>query len=240
MNHQSRGHSLPRWRIALDTIGTLAVIAACATVIWTQLADRHRPSAAASRRVRREQVKPPAEPIDINDAALRGSRTARLVIVQFSEFRCPYCGQFARETLPAIEKEYLETGRASMAFRHLPLENIHRFALKAAESAECAGRQGKFWEMHDRLFRSQTHLSEPELRSMASDLGLNEKEFNGCLSGATLDKVRADAASAEALGITGTPTFIIGRLEPNGRVRAAKVLSGASSFKDFQTVLNSL
>src|SRR6185436_20936742 len=82
-------------------------------------------------------------------AATKGRASAPLVMLEFSDFECPFCGRYSRETYPQVQREYVDTGKVRYVFRHTPIERIHPQAMKAAEAAECAGTQGKFWEMHD-------------------------------------------------------------------------------------------
>ena len=122
----------------------------------------------------------------------------------------------------------------------MPLESIHRFAFKAAQSAACAGEQGKFWEMHDRLFASQQAL-EP-WTPHAQAIGIDTAKFDTCLAGGKFDaEIRRQAGEARKAGVTGTPAFLIGRTEGNGKtVKVLSVLKGAKSFADFKAELDRL
>jgi protein-disulfide isomerase len=136
--------------------------------------------------------------------------------------------------------QYVATGKIRFAFRHYPLP-IHSLAQKAAEAAECAGRQGKFWEFHDRLFQSPRSLADSDLHTNANTLSLNTAQFGSCLSEqAAAVKVKEDFDGGRALGITGTPTFFFGMVQSDGRVRAAHRLNGAQSLVSFQSVLDKL
>src|SRR5262249_52363764 len=106
------------------------------------------------------QPAPPLAPenivLGIDDDPLMGDKRARLVLVEFSDFQCPFCARFVKETLPDIEKDYIKTGKLKYVFRDFPITNAHKDAFKAALAAGCALDQGKFWEMHDQLFDNQT------------------------------------------------------------------------------------
>jgi len=93
----------------------------------------------------------------------QGSDTAVLTLVEFSDYQCPFCGLYVRETSSQIRRDYVETGKLKYVFRNFPLEAIHGDAFKAAEAAHCAGEQGKYWEMHDRLFANQRALGGAQL-----------------------------------------------------------------------------
>jgi protein-disulfide isomerase len=157
----------------------------------------------------------------------------------YSDFQCPYCAKFARETLPGIEERYVRTGKVLVAFRQFPLPN-HQHAHKAAEAAVCAGQQGKFWAFHDALFANQGALDSANLVGHARRVGINPTRFASCIAGETASIVEADRASGETLGVNGTPSFLVGAMLADGRVRIAKRFSGAQPLSEFQTILDRL
>lgn len=93
-------------------------------------------------------------PVEVGSSASKGDANAKITLVEFSDFQCPFCAKFYSETLPQIMKDYIDTGKVKLVYKHFPLISIHPNAQKAAEAAECAGEQGKFWEMHDAMFNS--------------------------------------------------------------------------------------
>src|SRR5439155_11115874 len=111
----------------------------------------------------------------------RAKLGANLAIIEFSDFQCPFCGRYARETFPLLKREFIDTGEVNYVFMHFPLEALHPDALKAAEAAACAGRQDKFWGMHDRLFANQAALLLPSIMNYARELRLDEPNFEKCL-----------------------------------------------------------
>ena len=121
-----------------------------------------------------------------------------------------------------------------------PLESIHKFAFKAAEAARCAGEQGKFWEMHDRLFANQKEL-EPA-KPHAEAIGLDVPKFEGCLSsGKYAEAIRKDAAEGAKAGVTGTPQFFLAYTDPtSSKVKTVVRLSGAQAFAAFKTQIDQL
>jgi protein-disulfide isomerase len=125
--------------------------------------------------------------------------------------------------------------------RDLPLESIHRNAFKAAEATYCAGDQGKFWEMHDRLFANQQQLARPDLSKHAEALGLNGAAFNQCMDG---DKhaamIRKSITEAQSLQIGGTPTFIVGLAEANGSQVKGTRITGAQPYPAFKAAIDRL
>jgi protein-disulfide isomerase len=131
---------------------------------------------------------------------------ARL-FVEFGDFECPYC----RRAFPAVKRLREELGgRVGFAFRHFPVTERHPHAERAAEAAEAARAQGRFWEMHDRLFEHQDQLEDADLAGHAEAVGLDMDRFHAEMATrAHLDRVRADRAEGEAIGIQGTPGFVI-------------------------------
>jgi protein-disulfide isomerase len=163
---------------------------------------------------------------------VKGSADATVEIVEFTDYQCPFCKRFFDETEHQIIKEYVETGKARLAVRHFPL-SFHQNAQKAAEAAECAAKQGKFWEMHEMLFeKSQpdgTGLNVADLKSYAAKLGLDTAVFNTCLdNGETAQIVQGDFAAGQAAGTSGTPSFYI-----NG-----KQIVGAQPFASFKAAID--
>jgi len=122
----------------------------------------------------------------------------------------------------------------------LPLESIHKLAFKAAEAANCAGEQGKFWEMHDRLFANQKTL-EP-WKAHAEAVGLDVSKFEGCLNaGKQAEEIRKDMAEAQKAGVTGTPLFFLAYTDPSSsKVKTVARLSGAQPFSAFKAQIDKL
>jgi protein-disulfide isomerase len=180
----------------------------------------------------------PVDPIPILGRPTRGSIDAKLVVVEYSEFQCPYCGAFARDVLPTIVRDYVETGKVRLVFKNTPLP-MHEFASSAGVAALCADKQGKFWEMHDRLFSQQDRLADNDVRNVAAQLGLGLMEYDQCHGGrAAVQVIDADSAEARSFGITGTPTFVFGTLQPDGRVKGSDILAGAKPIAAFRAILD--
>jgi protein-disulfide isomerase len=164
----------------------------------------------------------------IDDDAVKGDPNAPVTIVEWSDFECPFCTRFYTQTLGQIESEYIETGKVKFVYRDFPL-GFHPNAQKAGEAAECAGEQGKYWEMHDKLFDDGVEGGVASFKQYASDLGLNTADFNNCLdSGAQAQEVKDDMAAGSAAGIRGTPGFVI-----NG-----EIISGAQPFSVFKAAID--
>lgn len=162
-----------------------------------------------------------SEVIDPDDWRAQGAVDAPVTIVEYSDFQCPYCARYVSETYPQIKEQYVDTGQVRYIFRHFPLQ-FHSEALPAAQAAECAGEQGKFWEMHDALFENQGEWAgnaDPVavFVELAQGLGLDAAGFEACLtSDKYAAKVQADMAEGAAEGVTGTPAFRINGVELSG------------------------
>jgi len=137
----------------------------------------------------------------------KGNPDAQIVVEEFSDFQCPSCAS----SQPTVGKLFADYGaRIKLVFRHFPLTQIHSRALEAAEAAECALDQGKFWEYHDILFANQPNFSKSELKKYAADLGLDEASFEACLdSGAKEEIIQQDFEEGLKRNLKGTPTFFI-------------------------------
>ena len=189
-------------------------------------ADRdRRPLAPAPAPAARRGARGEAVDVKVGDAPVKGPASAPVTVVAFSDFQCPFCSR-AVPTMKQIEDEY--KGKVRIAFKQLPLP-FHDKAHLAAEAALAANEQGKFWQMHDKLFANQQALDRPSLEKYAQELGLNMAKFKAALdSGKFKDKVDAEAKEGAAVGATGTPTFFI-----NGTQ-----LVGAQPFDAFKTVID--
>jgi len=180
--------------------------------------------------------------VSIDGEPLKGDKNAKLTLVEFSEYQCPFCGKHYRETMPQLDKEYIQTGKVRLVFRDLPLESIHKNAFKAAEAASCAGEQGKFWEMHDRLFENQKSLEPATLTAHAQAIGLDAKKFQTCLDGGKFAaEIRKDIADANKIGISGTPTSVIGLTQANDpKIKVLRVIRGAQGYNAFKAAFDEL
>ncbi|PYS38187.1 MAG: hypothetical protein DMG14_18620 [Acidobacteria bacterium] len=156
----------------------------------------------------------------------RGPADAKVTIVEFSDFECPYCGGLF-PTLKQVEKNYAQQVR--IVYRQFPLANIHPHAQKAAEASLCANEQQKFWEFHDSMFSNQSELSVADLKQRAVDLKLEAQAFNQCLdSGRQAASIQADIQEGARNGVTGTPAIFI-----NGRL-----LSGNQPYSEIKEIID--
>lgn len=179
-------------------------------------------------------------PLDGASPEVKGSSSARLAIVEFSDFQCSYCLSYVTETFPQIDKAYIKTGKLKYFFRNLPLTNGHPNAFRAAEAARCAAEQGKFWEAHDRFFANQDTLNPNDWPQHAEALRLDTAKFDECLLKGKYDaEINKDVEEAARLGLNGTPAFLIGVLAPDGQhLSVHKVILGAEPFESFKQALD--
>lgn len=158
----------------------------------------------------------PALTVPVSDDRdhVQGPVDATLTLVEYGDLECPYCGA-AYPIVKRIQRQLDD--RLRFVFRHFPITTSHPHAEAAAEAAEAAGAQGRFWEMHDRLYENQRHLSSPDLRSYAEALGLELERFDDELAQHLhADRVREDFMSGVRSGVNGTPTFFINGTRHDG------------------------
>ncbi len=171
-----------------------------------------------------------------------GDKNAKVTVIEFSDFQCPFCERYFNDAEKGIIKDYVNTGNVKFSYRHFPLTSIHPNAYKASSASECANEQGKFWEYHDLLFQNQTTWSNldstgavAKFKEYAGTLGLNTGSFSSCLNS---DKYKADIdkdiSDGTAAGVNGTPaTFVDGSMvQVNGNS------VGAAPYSMFKTIID--
>ena len=179
---------------------------------------------------------PPHSHPDENLNAI-GDPNAPVTIIEYSDFQCPFCGRFARETEPLIIQHYVETGKVRLVYRTFG-DWIGPESLRAAEAAYCAGDQGKFWEFHDVLFynqhgENQGAFSRERIDSMAKMLGLDMDAFDQCLdSHKYRQQAMQDLKDGQAAGVKGTPSFLV--IAPDG---SQQFIEGALPYARFQEAI---
>jgi len=178
---------------------------------------RKMPEAAGSKKI--EGITPGINPI-------KGNINAPVLMVEFSDFQCPFSKKFYQQAFPQIEKEYINTGKVKFAYRDFPLAS-HQFAKSAAIAARCAGEQGRYWQMFDKLL-SGSSLDKETLDKYAQELKLDIKAYEACQAKpAVLKAVESDSKDAAKFGVQGTPSFFI-----NGRF-----VNGAYPFETFKKII---
>ncbi len=182
--------------------------------------------------------------VSVDNDPIMGNTDAKVTIIEFSDYECPFCKMFYDQTLPQLKKDYIDTGKAKLVYRDLPL-SFHANAHKEAEAAECARDQGgdiSYFKYHDEIFKRTTSngtgLALDQLPIIAQDLGLDSAQFTNCFdSGKYKDEVNKDIADATTYGATATPTFFIGKSSSSGIFFGTKV-TGAQPFSVFKSVID--
>jgi protein-disulfide isomerase len=182
------------------------------------------------------------EPVEMvlgpEDSPQRGAPDAQLVLIEFSDYQCPYCARHFAQTYPQLERDFVATGKLRYVAAEFPLPQLHPLAIKAAEAARCAREQGRFWEMHARLFASQRQLEPWSAHAQA--VGLDEGAFDTCMSsGRHVEEIQRNAAQAQRGGIASTPTFLLG-IADGDTVRVVRRLRGAAPYPVFKAEIESL
>jgi protein-disulfide isomerase len=225
------------WRTIFEIGSTLVMLGLGITVVWDAHAKLYgaspsRPGPAAPAL--------PSAPLEIANSATIGSANAHVAMIEYSDFECPACGEFARTIEPVLKREYVESGRVMFAFKNFPLP-IHSRAPAAAAAAWCAGQQRQFWQMHDLLFAAPSRLKETDLQNDGNVVGLDRAAYSTCRTGdEAAQRVEADQTEARTLGIPATPSFFFGRVGTGGVVTVAESMTGARGVADFRSILDKL
>lgn len=172
--------------------------------------------------------------VSVDDDPSLGNKNAKVTVIEFSDYQCPFCRIFWKESLNQLKKEYIDTGKVSFVYRDYPL-SFHPMAEPSAQAAECAGDQDKYWEMHDKIFGEEDKLGQgtvtytvQDLKLWASQIGLNPVKFNQCLdSGKYKEEVQKDFNDGTSAGVSGTPSIFI-----NGRL-----IVGAQPYQSFKAII---
>lgn len=223
----------PTWAILLDAMASLAMIAVAIALLWNSVV---KPYLEQEKRTRI-----PDGLVSIgNGTPIMGSPSAPVSLIEFSDFQCPFCGRLVRETLPEVIRRYVDSGKVQLAFKHLPLREIHPLATKAALLSTCAAARGRFWEFHAVVFSGPKPLTDEQLLEAAVANGIGQQDFTDCLTGPGLIAIERDLAEAKAAGISSTPTLLIGLVRDGDKVRVTDRLAGAVSADEVANVLDRL
>ena len=215
---------------------TLAAGLAIAALTACSSAERPAPQVASAGGTAAAEPSATVAVPDPLASRSKGSASAPIVIYEMSDFQCPFCRRHAIETFPALEREYVATGKVRWVFVNMPITEIHPNALPAAELSICAAGAGKFWPVHDLLFRHQQSWAPlreagPFLLTLADSVGMDRTQTLACLQDSTTRRtVQAEAVGAGRAGATSTPTFYI----------EGGLLVGAQPVEIFRTILDSI
>jgi protein-disulfide isomerase len=176
---------------------------------------------------------------DLAGAPANGQSSAPVTIVEISDYHCPFCRRHVQQTQPQLYAEYVKTGKARHVFIHYPIAQLHPDAYRSHEAASCAADQGKFWDLHTKLFETPLKTSE-QLIGLAQNMGLDATAFRACLeSGKYTKAVKDSVARIQKLNINGTPMFLVGRTPAGSQpMTVAKVIEGAQSYGAFKAAID--
>lgn len=220
------------WRSALETVTLfamlLASLAMASVVVEGWLARRAANRALATL----------PRTLSFGEAATRGSADATVVLLEFGDYQCPFCASFARTTLPLLERDYIVTGKVRFVFMNEPLA-IHPRSQPAAEAALCAARQGRFWAMHDWLYENQTTFDQANVAEYAGRLNIEPGALEACVrTHASAKQVKKDAELGYQLGVSGTPTFLIGTAQSPDSMMALQWVKGVLPYNALQEIID--
>jgi len=187
---------------------------------------------------------PPSEPqnvlVSIDDDPIKGDLKAPVTIIEFSDYQCPFCKRFYDEVMPSLDEDYISKGKVRWVFRDYPL-GFHKKALPAAVAANCAGEQGKYWEVHDFLFENPNKLDIASIASSADELGLDSGKFSKCIEDKTHEtEINKDFEAGQRYGVRGTPSFFIGKTENDKKEMTGVYVRGAQPYNVFKNHIDKL
>jgi protein-disulfide isomerase len=215
----------------VDRFASVLTLVVAIGVLVAVLGTRSRPPA--------NSLELPEEPIRLDSLPRLGDAEAAVALVLYSDFECPYCQRFAIEVLPALRQRFIDSGKLQVAFWHLPNERAHPLALRASEAAACAGRQDMFWSVHDRLFE-EPGLTEQVLEAAIMESALDYTVFDQCLQDHRVkEMIRQGVQQASRLGITATPTLLLG-WNMGGSLKAARWFVGVNNARDLEAAVQEL
>ena len=171
-----------------------------------------------------------------------GSPTAKVTVMEISDYHCPFCKRHIQQTFPQMSAEYIKTGKARYVFVDYPIAQLHPQAARSHEAAACAAEQGKFWEMHAILFSTPPAKEDTALTAQAQSAGLDTSKFTACLaSGRNAASIKTSVARMEQLGISGTPMTVIGLTPAPGQpMKVVKYVYGARPYADFKSAIEAV
>jgi protein-disulfide isomerase len=226
----------------LETVASLSMCIASATMVWAVWSQRSATldGSLGAAAINAQTIDFTLSAASFEHDATRGNRSAKIAILEFSDYQCPFCGRNARDVFPEVQREYVNTGKVKYVFLNFPLNDAHPQAVKAAEAADCAGKLGKYWEMHDALFANQQALFEPDLVTYAERIGLRRSDFRKCIESQSASNINDDVKVGHMLDINATPMFFVGTVQPDGGVRLRRKLQGALPYLTFKAVIEEM
>jgi len=180
--------------------------------------------------------------LTVDEKKFRGNQNASVVLIEFADYECPYCREFANNTMKQIERDYIDSGRIGFVFNDFPIESNHPHAFGAALAVQCAGEQGHLWEMNHKLFTEPAALTPADLFKDAEAMQLDMSKFRSCIDDEKVAaRLRTRMHEASELGIDGTPMFVVGIRRPGSKtVRGLRMIEGGYPYEVFKATLEML
>lgn len=228
-----------------DSAGGSPELAKQIEQMQTQISAMHDDITKLSDRLKKLEalVPKPQEPVrmdvKLDGAHVLGDQHAKLGIVEFADFQCPYCRHFYQDVFPQLKKSYFDTGKVSFIVRNFPLD-FHAHAMNAALAVSCVAKldDGAYWDIQKELFNNQQRFGKNYFSGLAHQYGLDEGKYQACLKDSHQKQlVENDLNYARTLGVTGTPTFFIGKLKGDRLVKAVR-MEGVQPYAVFSQVIN--
>jgi protein-disulfide isomerase len=173
---------------------------------------------------------------DVSGMPTNGQATAPITLIEISDYHCPYCRRHVQQTQPRIYSELVNTGKVRHVFVHYPIAQLHPDAYRSHEAAACANDQGKFWDLHKKLFETPLKTVE-QLTAVAQDAGLDATAFR---TGQHAKEVQASVERISKLNVNGTPMFLLGRASGDSKVTVARVVEGAQPYEEFKKAVDEI
>lgn len=185
--------------------------------------------------------------VSLDDDPVLGSKDAKVTLVEFSDYECPFCKRHFDQTLPQLKKDYIDAGKVKLVYRDFPLSFHDPMATTEAIAANCAREQGgdaTYFKYHDEIFKRTTSngngLTKDDLYKITDDLNLNSSNFKACLDSEKYkDEVQKDITDGSRAGVSGTPGFIVGKTTSGSEIEGIKIV-GAQPFSSFKTQIDKL
>lgn len=197
--------------------------------------------------VAEQSPQPTVSQVSVDDDPVLGSKDAQVTLIEFSDYECPFCKRHFDQVYPQLKKDYIDTGKVKMVFRDYPLPFHDPMASFEANAANCARQQGgdsTYFKFHDAIFTKTKSngngLTKDDVYQFASDLGLNQANLKTCADSLKYaEEVKKDIADGSSVGVSGTPTFFIGKSDSSGTI-SGQILVGAQEYSAFQAVIDPL
>jgi len=246
--------------VEVFAFGDAGVVTSNKTAVWksanSSTSDEYRETNTYVRKEGRwfllasqtSHAPPPYSAKDVNlnltvaENQIAGNKNASVILVEFADYECPYCRQFASTTMKQIESEYIDNGRIGFVFYDFPIESSHPNAFNAALAAQCAGEQARLWEMNHKLLAESSALTPEDLFRDAETLKLDMDKFHLCFAdNNTATRLRQRMREARELEINGTPMFILGIRKPGSNtLKGLRMIEGAYPYDVFKATLEML